>query len=136
MKKFLPILYLFAVAVLPAYSAITPEEAISEAYIYQHGHSDEMARLIDLQSSQINGTPTKFKGQNLQWYDEQPYKSVKKIVAHFDKTPENNIFLQDNLNDAQPFKFVRQLFTYWDKGLDDGKFGQNDLHYTNKYDDL
>jgi len=136
MKKFLSILFLLAVAVLPAYSVITTEQIRSADYLEQHGHSDEMARLIDLQNSQINGAPITFVSKDPEWYSEQPFIFVKKIIRHFDKTPENNVFLKDDLNNVQPVKFVRQVFMYWDKGLDDGKFMQNKIKYTERYDDL
>jgi len=106
MKKFLSILFLFTVAVLPAYSVLTTDQAISADYLEKHGHSDEMSRLVDLQRSQINGTPATFVSSDPEWYSQQPYK------------------------------FVRQVFMFWDKGLDDGKFAQNKIKYTERYDDL
>ncbi|MFA7658203.1 MAG: hypothetical protein WCY19_02085 [Candidatus Gastranaerophilaceae bacterium] len=109
MKKFLSILFVlsvFSAANLPGFAAITPEEATSETYIQNHGHSDEMSRLIDLQNAQINCEKTKYKGKDPDWYAD------KKV------------------------NFVRKVFMYFDCGLDDNQFMQHDIHYTNKYDDL
>lgn len=85
---------------LPALAVITPEEAMSESYVQGHGHSAEMSRLIDLQTSQINSTTPKFKSKDPEWYAD------KRI------------------------NFVRKVFMYFDCGLDDGKFMQHDIKYT------
>ena len=45
MKKFLSIIFLMSAVVLPASSAVTNEEIMSDAFIRQHGHSEEMVRL-------------------------------------------------------------------------------------------
>ena len=110
-------MFLLAVVVLPACAAVTNEEIMSDSYIRQHGHSEEMVRLIDLQSSQINGIPSKYKSQNPEWYE---YLGVH----------------DRDLNEFLPIKFVRKAFMYFDKSLDDGMFMQNDIKYTNRYDDL
>lgn len=136
MKKFLSILFLVSVAALPAFSSVTTEEIKSGEYILRHGHSDEMVRLIDLQDNQINGTPSKYRCSNPEWYEVEPFTTLKKVVLHFDKTPEDNAFAQANLNEVQPFKFVRHFFMYLDKTNDDGKFMQNEIKYTNRYDAL
>lgn len=136
MKKFLPLLFLLFLASMPASAVVTTEEVRSEAYIRAHGHSEEMAKLMDLQFSQINGAPRKFVRKSPDWYQAEPFLTMKKTVLHFDKTPEDNILNRGNLNEVQPFKFVRSLFMYTDKTLEDGKFMQNNIDYTNRYDDL
>ena len=122
MKKFLSIIFLMSAVVLPASSAVTNEEIMSDVFIRQHGHSEEMVRLIDLQSAQINGVPSKYHNQNPEWYQQQPFKSFMSSEVDY--------------NEVQPIKFVRQVFTYFDKSLDDGKFMQNDIQYSTRYDDL
>ena len=106
MKKFLSILFLLSVFNLPSLAVITPEDAMSEDYIQNHGHSDEMSRLIDLQNAQINGEKSIYKGKDPALYAD------KKV------------------------NFIRRVFMYFDCGLDDGKFMQNNIDYTNRYDDL
>lgn len=107
MKNLLAIIFIFFVIGLPSFAVITPEEAASEKYIQNHGHSDEMSRLIDLQNSQINGQKTNYVSNEPDWYNSN------KVV-----------------------KFVRRTFMYFDCGLDDGKFMQNNIDYTNRWDDL
>lgn len=107
MKKLLLILSLFAAFNMQAMAFLTPEEATSEAYIQQHGHSDEMSRLIDLQNAQINGARPTYKGKDPDWYESN--KAVK---------------------------FVRKVFMYFDGGLDDGKFMQNNCNPSTRWDNL
>lgn len=106
MKKFLSMLFIYCMVVLPSCAALTPEESTSEAYLKNHGYSSEMARLIDLQNAQINGVKTDFKSKDPAWYAD------KKV------------------------NFIRRAFMYFDCGLDDGKFMQNDIKFTPRYDDL
>lgn len=107
MKKLLSILFVFMTVSIPCFAYITTDESTSETYIQNHGHSDEMSRLIDLQNAQINGVKSVYKGTDPDWYT-----SNKRV------------------------NFIRKVFMYFDSALDDGKFMQNDIHYTNKYDDL
>lgn len=106
MKKVFLILILFLAANLSASAVVTPEEVTSRTYLDNHGHSDEMARLIDLQHSQINGVPVSFDRK------EPAYYADKKV------------------------NFVRRVFMYFDGGLDDQKFMQHKIKYTNRYDSL
>lgn len=107
MKNFLTILFIFVVFSSPAMAVITPEEAASQQYIKNHGYSNEMARLINLQDAQVNGTKTKYVSNEPDWY-----KNDKKV------------------------NFIRKVFMYFDCGLDDEKFMQHDTRFTPKYDDL
>ncbi len=107
MKKILVILIIMFSAHLPGLAVITPEESLSKEYIRNHGYSDEMTRLIDLNHAQINGNRPKYKSKDPDWY-----KANKKV------------------------NFLRKVFIYLDCGLDDGKFGKNDIEYTNRYDEL
>lgn len=114
MKKFLSALFVFTAFSLPTFAVITPEEATSEAYIQNHGHSDEMSRLIDLQNAQVNGTAPTYK---------PPQEFWQKINYPKWCTPKK-------------VNFVRKVFMYFDCGLDDGKFMQNNIDYTTRHDDL
>lgn len=107
MKKFLSIMFIFFAISLPTFAVITTDEAVSEKYIQNHGYSDEMSRLIDLQNAQINGQRTEYNEKGPDWY------TSNKLV-----------------------KFVRRTFMYFDCGLDDGNFMQNKIDYTNRWDDL
>ena len=109
MKKILSALFatfVFFALSLPSLAVITPEEAMSETYIQGHGHSGEMSRLIDLQTSQINCTQTKYKGTDPELYRD------KKV------------------------NFIRKVFMYFDCGLDDEKFMQHEIKYTPRFDNL
>lgn len=107
MKKVFLVLASFFVVTLSANAIITTEEVRSEDYIQNHGHSDEMSRLIDLQNAQINGAKCNYKSKDPEWYTSN--KSVN---------------------------FIRRVFMYFDPALDDGKFMQNNIDYSNRWDDL
>lgn len=106
MKKLLAIVFILIVANMPA-SAITSDESVSVEYIKKRGHSDEMARLVDLQKSRINGTEPTYINPDPEWY-----KSDKRV------------------------NFVRKMFMYFDPGLDNGKFMHDNIDYTNRWDDI
>ncbi len=108
MKKFLLAILCICVVSLPSFAIITPEEAKSDEYIKNHGYSNEMARLIDLQYSQINGKSTTYKSR-----DPEFYTNNKKV------------------------NFIRRLFIYLDCGLDDGKFGgHRNIDYSVRWSDI
>lgn len=107
MKKLLSLLFIYCAVITPSLAFITPEESTSEVYIKNHGHSYEMARLIDLQNAQVNGTKAKYTNKDPDWY-----KSNKAV------------------------SFVRRTLMYFDCGLDDNNFMQNNIDYTNRWDDL
>lgn len=107
MKKGLFLLLLVCLVHLPSYAVLTPEESISEPYIKNHGHSDEMSRIIDLQNSQINGVKPTYQNNDPEWYD-----SNKKV------------------------NFIRKVMMYFDCGLDDGTFGKGNVNYTTRWNDI
>lgn len=106
MKKVLSALFIYSILALPSLAVITPDEALSDTYIQGHGYSGEMSKLIDLQNSQINSTPTKYKSNDPAWYGD------KKV------------------------NFIRKVFMYFDSGLDDDKFMKHDIKYTVRHDCL
>lgn len=107
MKKILSVLFIIFAVQLPGLTAITPEEAISDTYLINHGHSGEMSRLINLQYSQVNGKKPTYQRKEPEWY------SSNKAV-----------------------NFVRKTFMYFDCGLDDQKFMQHDIRYSTGTNDL
>lgn len=111
MKKSLQIisvLFVLLAVNLPSFAVVTTDDAISDKYIENHGHSDEMARLIDLQTSQINGVANnKFQSKDPDWYT-----SDKRV------------------------NFIRKAFNYFDCGLDDGKFMQHNNKYSTGWEDF
>jgi hypothetical protein len=113
MKKSLIVLIALISINLPGFAILTTEDSTSIKYIEHHGYSDETARLIDLQKSQINGTEPTYTTPPA-WYD--------------DKLP--------NWCDEKKVSFIRKVFMYFDCGLDNGKFMQNNIDYTSRYDDL
>lgn len=106
MKRILSLIFVYIAFVLPSLAFVTPDEVRSEKYVINHGHSNEMARLIDLQETQINGTKSDYESKDPLWYSD------KKV------------------------NFVRRIFMYFDPVLDDGKFMQHNIDYTNRWDDL
>lgn len=107
MKKILLILTALLLFNLPSIASITPEEAISQEYIHNHGYSDSMAELILLQNAQVDGQKSKYKSKDPDWYT-----SNKKV------------------------NFIRKVFTYIDPGLDNGLFMRDNISPTNRWDDL
>lgn len=106
MKKNLLILFVLMVFSLPSFAVITPEESTSQNYIENHDGSHELARLIELQKAQINGTKTNYVSPDPDWYND------KKV------------------------NFIRKVFMYFDCGLDDGRFMKNSSNYNVRFDDL
>jgi hypothetical protein len=107
MKKILLLLFVLFAVNLSAQAVLTTEDAVSEAYLTNHGYSSEMARLIDLQSAQANGINVKYKRKQPDWYTTN-----KKV------------------------NFVRNVFMYFDSGIDDEKFMQHEIKYSNRWDCL
>lgn len=105
MKKLLSLICCLLLSA-PCFADLSVNDISSQKYIDHHGHSDEMARLIDLQKSQINMTNTDYK------------------------SPQPEIYL------TPVSKLIRQVFLYLDCGLDDGKFMRNNIDFTTRYDDL
>ena len=107
MKRFLLILTALLLFNLPSSAEITTDEAISQDYIHNHGYSDQMSELIDLQYAQINGQKPKYKSKDPDWY-----------------TTDKRV------------NFIRKVFIYLDPGLENGKFMRDNINYTNRWDDL
>ena len=107
MKKFLSVICLYLVAALPVSAVITPDDATSQGYIENHGHSSEMARLIDLQNAQINGEKSVYVSKEPSWHTSNKF-----------------------------FRAVRNVFIYFDPALDDGKFQQHDTRFGEGFSDL
>lgn len=125
MKKNLLVLILFTMVALPGHCELTTDEALSPEYIINHGHSPEMARLMDLQNSQINNVPTVYvEKKSPRWYKSHiTNEKVKNVLLHLDPQEEQG-------------KYTKAIFDYFDPGLDDGKFMQNQIHYGNGPEDL
>lgn len=107
MKKVLSLVCLYLLVALPSFAVISTEDTTSEQYLTNHGYSQEVVRLIDLQNAQTNGTAPKYKRKQPDWYTSN--KGVN---------------------------FIRKTFMYFDCGLDDEKFFQHDMYYTQRVDDL
>lgn len=106
MKKFLTLLLLYSSLVMPASAVITLDELNNQDYIKNRGYSEEMARLVNLQNAQVNGTKNTYKSNEPSWYSD------KKV------------------------QFVRNIFTYIDCGLDDGRFMQDNINFTTRWNDI
>jgi hypothetical protein len=106
MKKIVLVLFMIFTVNLSANAVITPEETMSATYTLNHGYSDEMARLMDLSTAQINGAKPKYKTSEPDWYTTN-----KKVL------------------------YIRNFFMYLDSGLDDGKFAQHTIKYTERWND-
>lgn len=107
MKKHLFILLALVVTAVPAFAAISTDDIMSDTYIRNHGHSEEMVRLINLQNNQINGKLPMYKNEDPEWY-----------------TADKRV------------NFIRNVFKYFDCGLDVGNFGSDKIKYSTRYDDL
>lgn len=108
MKHFLAAVFIFTICHSSCLAAITPEEASSQTYLDNHGHSPEIVRLIDLQGAQINGVQSAYKSSDPDWYKTN-----------------------------KPVNFIRKVFIYFDPGLDDDRFGaKNQIKFTDKWDEL
>lgn len=106
MKKILLLFLVYLIVTIPSSAAITPEEAVSQQYIENHGYSTEMARLVNLQNAQINGGQSKYKDNAPSWYTEN-----------------------------RAVRWIRNTFMYIDPSLDNEKFMQHDIKYSNNFYD-
>lgn len=107
MKKIVLLLTAIFMLNLSASAEITTEEALSPAYLHNHGFSKEAIRLIDLQQAQINGTKPMYKNLEPDWYTSN--KAVK---------------------------FVRDAFIYIDPALDNDLFMIEDIDPSTRWDDI
>ncbi|MDD3435667.1 MAG: hypothetical protein PHC64_00790 [Candidatus Gastranaerophilales bacterium] len=107
MKKILSLICLYFAVSLPSAAVLSTDDVMSAEYIMNHGHSEEMAKLMDLQNAQINGVPFKYKNKDPEWYSSN-----------------------------KPVNFIRKVFIYFDGGLDDGKFMQHDTRFTQSWEDI
>lgn len=93
MKKFLMILSAIFLA-SPAFAAVSTDEVMSVEYLNNHGHSQEMTRLIHLQNDQINGHCTGGKKINKGIYKYLPFNIVRTIVEYIDPASDDGLFMQ------------------------------------------
>lgn len=114
MKKFILALSIIYIVSVPAFAAITPQESKSEEYIINHGHSEEMSRLIDLQNVQINKAEPTYVKPKEHW----------RTLKYPRWCTESRV------------KWIRDFFIYIDPSLDDDQFMKHNIDYSNKYDDL
>lgn len=73
---------------LPSMAEITPAEARSEQYILNHGHSEETARLLNLQHKQITGKQVEPADSQMSW----PVRWYRKIFGYFDPAIDDGSF--------------------------------------------
>lgn len=111
MKRVLFIFTCFILIAAPCFAELSVDDVRSREYIINHGYSEEMSDLIDLQYAQINNLPPK----------DVEEKSFYK---------GNNKLIKNTLN------YTHKLFLYLDCGLDDGKFMRHDIKMAPQFDDL
>jgi hypothetical protein len=68
---------------------ITTQEARDANYIRNHGHSEEMSRLIDLQRQQITGESVAKSSTHFYMW---PVKFYKKVMSYLDPIYDNGNF--------------------------------------------
>lgn len=113
MKKFTLMFLLLFFINSSANAIVTPEETTSVQFVINHGHSGEMAKLIDLQKAQINNTnPTYIKYEKqIDLSDYPAWVTQEKVDA------------------------VKDFIKYLDCGLDNGTFGKMNIDYSNSKKD-
>ncbi len=104
--KFLLATLIFTFAVIPAFADITPIEASSPEYLYNHGHSEAVVDIVQFTKAGVNG---------------EEYISSYELK---------------HANDPKVLKWLRNVFLYLDPAMDDGKFLQHDTKPSPSYDDL
>jgi len=87
-KKIIYIKAILAISLICSVSvkALTPEEAASEEYILQHGHSPEIVRMINIQKSRLEKEAPPVKTNN--WLQ----KFIKNLIYESDLTIPNEDF--------------------------------------------
>lgn len=136
MKKILISLLVLMSINLHGFAIVTTEDSTSVNYIKKHGHSDEMARLMDLQKAQINNTNITYKVAD-KWYLEHPPEWYDLHLQSW--YSEHLPYWIDSKTASKALsniKYIRKVFMHLDCGLDDEKFMQHNIDYTTRYDDL
>jgi len=94
MKKLSIIIALLLVQ-LQVGATITTEEQFSEEYIINHGYSEEMSRLMNLQHDQILGIPPTMS-ENVNLY--RPWQNgVRKFLMYLDPGLDDEKFMQHDI---------------------------------------
>lgn len=93
-------------AIIPAKAEITPGEATSPDYLYNHGHSESIVEMVQMTKAGANG---------------EEYVTVDQAK---------------HANDSKFVKWVRNFFIYIDPALDDGNFMRHNSKPTPSIDDL
>lgn len=91
---------------IPAFAGITPTEATSPEYLYNHGHSSATVEIVQMNKAGANG---------------EKYVSAQKAKE---------------ANEPKLVRWVKKVFIYLDPAMDDGSFMQHDINPSPSYEDL
>lgn len=105
-NKILLLAGLVAIAGIPANAELTVDDLSSREYLLNHGYSETMVDIIDLQKSNINGE-----------------KADIPIYHRYDNKPAI-------------YKWIDKFFIYLDPALDDGKFLKRNQNFSPSVEDL
>lgn len=73
-------------------NALTTEEVKNSEYLINHGHSKEMAKMVNLQTTQVNGEkPPAIEGNVI-------LKWVRKVQSYYDPAYDNGSFGRNDIN--------------------------------------
>ena len=88
---------IFLAFALPSFAILTTDEAISPAYVKNHGDSYEMCHLVDLQKAQINGTQPTYTPPG-KIYKFKPIKFIRRMAMYFDSGLDDGMFMRNNID--------------------------------------
>lgn len=96
MKKFFIYSFTFLLCIsLQAGATITTDEQFSDEYITNHGYSEEMSRLMNLNHSQIMGEKLPLS-ENVHIY--RPYQNcIRKFLMYLDPGLDDEKFMQHDI---------------------------------------
>ncbi|MDD3150613.1 MAG: hypothetical protein PHV68_07230 [Candidatus Gastranaerophilales bacterium] len=95
MKKTAILLSVFCVLALAnSAKAISTEESTSETYLINHGHSQELSRIVNMQKKQINaeGSP-----KLRETWIGAPVRIIKKVFGYFDPCADDENFGENTI---------------------------------------
>jgi len=123
MNKKLPALGILVLTAVPVFAAgFTTEQATSREYLMRHGHSAEIARMVEINNARING---------------EVYVAPKRQPSCFARWVNRNVG-NEKVSDflIKTDEVGSRALRYFDPALDDGTFLLHDIKTEPDFDDL
>ena len=97
MKKYLLILGLTALIVLPACAELTVDDTVNKDYLINHGYSSATVRAVNKSIARQNGEPLPEKVEK-EYYNQPVVKYVRRFFMYLDPSLDDHSFMNKDLN--------------------------------------